>query len=182
MMAAITENVMPSAYCTCRLDSLGGGNPFLPPASGFVCKRAVFTGFPQAARPDNSHYSPAMLRSAPENYIKKQNDPGAVADGDIIPAPPRADDSLPQSKNIPYHPYLSGPARIMAAMPQFSRPRIKQRRKKYHVGSERWLRHTEFLEIAPPAGLKEIGSPFEGTFFARTLLGTGRARYPRAGL
>jgi hypothetical protein len=55
-----------------------------------------------------------------------------------------------------YFPYVSRKTRIMAAMPQFSRLRIKQRAKKNLAGSERWRVPPEFLESAPSGELKEL--------------------------
>jgi hypothetical protein len=46
--------------------------------------------------------------------------------------------------------------RIVAAMPQLPRRRIKQTAKKTFVRSKRWRRTPEFLEFAPRDELKEI--------------------------
>jgi hypothetical protein len=57
-----------------------------------------------------------------------------------------------------------------------------KQRKKIRVRSKRWLWRVEFVGHKPRDELKESISLVEGTFFARTLLGTERVRRLRAGL
>jgi hypothetical protein len=90
--------------------------------------------------------------------------------------------SLAEFENACIFRTLAEKMRIMATMPQLPRRKSNKQRKKNLVRSNRWLAFPDFLESTPPAELKDCISPFEGTFFARTLLGTGRVRCLRADL
>ena len=59
-------------------------------------------------------------------------------------------------KNVRTLRTLAEKLRIMAAMSQLSRMRIKESAKKSRVESSRWIRLPEFLELAPRGELKEF--------------------------
>jgi hypothetical protein len=63
--------------------------------------------------------------------------------------------SLQQLKNA-RTPQLSANLRIMAAMPQFLHRESNKQRKKTLVGSTRWRRQPDFLEIVARGELKEL--------------------------
>jgi hypothetical protein len=68
---------------------------------------------------------------------------------------PKAGVPLPQFENVRALSTLAQKVRIMAAVSQFPRPRIKQTAEKLFIRSEGWRQPAEFLEFMPRDELKE---------------------------